>query len=73
LLVRKGDNILLSVHLACPYVQDHRGDEEFDRYVGYLKEFFLGGEAKELLGDYTKIANDYSEHEKEVEDLYIFG
>ena len=73
LLVKKGENVGLSVHLACPYVQDHRGDKEFEDYVEYLKKFFLEGEAKELLRDYTRIANDYLEHEEEIEDLYIFS
>ena len=53
-------------------MKQHRSDARFIEYVDYLKIFFQGGEAKQLLGNFSSITNEYAAFDSEIEDLFMF-
>jgi len=60
----------LSVHLACPYVQENRHTPEFDHYVVGLKDFFAQKATKRFLSGYLRLNHCYPGAQNELEDLF---
>ncbi len=63
----------VSVHLACPYVQDNLDSDAYKDYIKYLKEVFAKPEIKDYLTDNPFLFSQYSQPEelKEVFSLSL--
>jgi Fe-S-cluster containining protein len=69
-LSKAQDFIKVYVHLACPYVQDHMPQADFDAYVSYLKGFFSRQDIREFLSRNKAMLHDYSPFAPEL--LHLF-
>lgn len=71
LLNRKSGRIVLSVHLLCPYIQETKPTQIYQEYVEYLRGYFARPEVLNVLRADPAIADDYSDHAGELEDVFI--
>ena len=70
LLARKGEEIFISVHLNCPFIQENKGKDAFQRFTGALRNYFGSDDTKNFLKRNPLLAADYSEYEHELEYLF---
>ncbi len=70
LLIKKNKNIVLSVHLSCPFVLVNRYKASFEDYVNYLKDYFSGQEVKAFLRKNQDFLEGYADYYDEIEDLF---
>lgn len=70
LLARKGEEIFISVHLNCPFVQENKDNNSFHQFVGVLKNYFEDEGVRDFLKRNPLLATDYSEYDNELK--YIF-
>ena len=71
LLNKRGKEIVISVHLMCPHVQEKRNAPQFENYVVALKQFFQKRDIKDFLRRNPNLATDYSDYDEELEDIFI--
>lgn len=55
LISMRGQKILLTVDLNCPYVKDNLSTEEFKEYTGYLANFLNSPKQRAILKDNPQI------------------
>jgi len=70
LLVREGSGVALGVHLACPFIQEHRYGKSFMDYVDFLHEFFRRPEVQIFLGANRIHFETYQTFRPEIEMLF---
>ena len=70
LLIKKGDDPAIGVHLSCPYVQEKWHDAEFQRYVEELQKYFQKQEVLEFIRRNPLLIGNYSKHGQEIEHLF---
>lgn len=61
----------VSVHLACPNIQERRNSLEFDSYVSYLKTYFVQKSVTRFMRTYGLLNHTYAGHELEFEELFL--
>ncbi len=66
---KKGEGLVLNVHLACPHIQGKRYTPEFDEYLAYLKTFFKRKATVRFMKKYFVLNPGYAGHELELEEL----
>lgn len=69
-LTKNNTKVELVVHHACPYVQKTRNQDDFGRYVNYLKEYFKRKEIVDFIGKNPQLLGDYSGYRNELESLF---
>lgn len=69
-LVHKQQEVWLSAHLACPYIQEMLGEKVLDDYLEGLKKVLLSGPVKEFLKDNISLVGSYSQSGDEFVDLF---
>ena len=69
-LTKNQQKTVLCVHLNCPYVQEKKDSEEFERYIEYLQKFFLRQEVVTFLKKNPALIGDYSQYRDEMEQLF---
>ncbi|MCK5178809.1 MAG: YkgJ family cysteine cluster protein, partial [Candidatus Omnitrophica bacterium] len=70
LLIRKGDDVAVGVHLSCPHVREKRHDEDFKSYIESLQEYFQQQEVIEFVQRNQALPGNYFGYEQEVECLF---
>ena len=70
LLMRKGDDVAVGVHLSCPYIQEKWQETEFRHYVEELQRYFQKQEVLEFIRRNQELLGNYSGCEQEVERLF---
>mgnify|MGYP000905599499 CR=1 FL=1 len=70
LLTKEKNLPAVSVHLSCPYVQEHEHDGSFKRYVRALKEYFRQGNVLKFVLRNPSLAKRYPQHENEIKHLF---
>ena len=70
-LTKNKNNVTLSVHWGCPYIQEQLGSEEFKEYACYLKEYFAQENVKAFLKENPSLVQDYSQYSDELDDLFM--
>ena len=73
LLVRKKDDIMLSVHLACPHIQNHHGDSGYEGFLGELKDYFAREDTKKFILNSFESFDDYAGYEDEIQPIAPVG
>ncbi|HBR15036.1 MAG TPA: hypothetical protein DD723_05780 [Candidatus Omnitrophica bacterium] len=71
LLTKKGDEMVVCVHLSCPFVQEQRTTAGFERYVQDLERYFQKKRIRDFLKENPSLAWDYSAYEIEMEELFV--
>ena len=71
LIEKKNNQIALSVHLACPYIQEHRHAKDFDMHQEKLKGFLSKNNFAAFLKDNEYLIEDYSSYPDEIETLFF--
>jgi Fe-S-cluster containining protein len=61
----------ICAHLSCPYVQKVLGQQVFQEYTAYLKEFFARKETIAFLRKYPSLWTDYSFFIEELQFLFL--
>ena len=70
-LIRKKDqDLVVSVHLSCPHIQETDGSIELEAYIAYLRKIFATKEIMDFLKNNPSLAGDYSTQQKELRDLF---
>ena len=69
-LIKQKKQVVVSVHLACPFIQQKRATQDFDDYVVYLKKFFQNPEVLAFLKRNSSLAGDYADYQAELENLF---
>ncbi len=69
-LIKKDNCAAIAAHHACPFIQEKRHDDQFEKYVGYLKGFFEKKEVREFLKRNPSMAGEYKDYENELEYLF---
>jgi Fe-S-cluster containining protein len=70
LLTKEKGSAAVSVHLSCPYVQEHRHEEAFERHVKALREYFRQEDVRGFVRRNPSLVKRYPQHEKETEHLF---
>ena len=70
---QRGQDVLMAVHLNCPYIEQMRPREEFVQYVNYLKIFFAQPEVTAFISKNRGLIDTYVAYEEELEDLFKIG
>ena len=70
ILSKDHDVVKVYVHLACPYIQDHLPQADYESYVTYLKEFFRREDMRNFLVANKSMFHDYSMFAPEL--LHLF-
>lgn len=71
LLRKKYNDIVVSVHLSCPFVQERINSLSFERYVDSLKKYLFKEDVLDFLRKNAFLAGDYTPYEQEIKDLFI--
>ena len=71
LVIKKGEEAIVAVHLSCPYVQDNMEKEEFAKYVDDLQMLLRRQEVIDFLKRNPSVVNDYSEYKYELKELFV--
>jgi len=69
-LMKQEGGTVLAVHLSCPHIQGTGGSSEFEKYAGYLKEFFAQQDVRQLLRENAALIDDYAEYSNELKVLF---
>ncbi|MBN1869711.1 MAG: YkgJ family cysteine cluster protein [Candidatus Omnitrophica bacterium] len=70
LLLQENGDLVIAVHLQCPYIQEKRKDNIFGEYVSSLKEYVRRPEVLGFLKRNPMLAGDYAGYEQEIEHLF---
>ena len=73
ILNKRKHELVISVHLSCPYAQEKRYTPLFEGYVVSLKAFFARPEIKKFLKENPVLFNDYSDYDDEIEDIFTLN
>ena len=71
LLIKKGDDPAVGVHLSCPYVQEKRQSDVFEDHIKGLQQYFQQHEVLEFLKRNVMLIGDYPKYEREIESLFM--
>ena len=71
LLTQKDSDIVISVHLNCPYVQESRYSAEFVNHLTVLKTYLAQDKIFRFLKNNPFMMGDYSGCMDEIEELFI--
>ena len=71
ILTKHKEDVVICVHLNCPYVKQHRHTKIFEDYVSVLKQFFKRKEMLDFIKKNRILIGDYSAYLDELE--YIFA
>ncbi len=69
LIVARGNKVVISLHLSCPFIQEYYGSEACDQYIEEVKAFFGSYEVQEFLNRNRHLAGDYSEYKDELAEI----
>ena len=69
-LTRDNGKVVVSVHHHCPYVQEKRNTEEFQKYAKSLKIFFAREEIIEIVKRNPALAGEYADYKDELEPIF---
>lgn len=69
LLGREADKIVLYVHLNCPHVQEHWGDDNYKEYTQYVQGFFKRADVVNFLKNNPGSISDYSAFRDELDTV----
>lgn len=70
---RRGSDVVLSCHLACPFIQEHFGSEEYQVYVEVLKKYFQRPDVLDFVRMNPHIPGNYDAYVEELEDVLVLG
>lgn len=70
ILSKQGQEILVYVHLACPYIQDQQASVELIQFKDYLKALFQSPHMVEFLKKQQYLLHDYTKALDELQ--YVF-
>ncbi|VAX35799.1 hypothetical protein MNBD_UNCLBAC01-324 [hydrothermal vent metagenome] len=70
ILTNRDNKPSVSVHLACPYIQDKKDSSEYTRYVIYLKKIFKTPKIQNLLKTNPFLFSDYGNDQIELEVVF---
>ncbi|MBF0522170.1 MAG: YkgJ family cysteine cluster protein [Candidatus Omnitrophica bacterium] len=73
LVERKGKKVFISVHLACPYIQEKRYTKDFDVYKNALEKYFEKHHALEFFKKNSYLIEDYTAYQDEIEEMFVLG
>jgi Fe-S-cluster containining protein len=68
---RRGNEVVLSCHLACPFVQDYLGTRHYRDYTGELEKYFQRPDVLRFVRDNPHIPGDYDAYAGELEDVLV--
>lgn len=68
---RRGKEVVLSCHLACPFIQDAFGGEDYDAYVCILRDYFQRQDVLEFIATNPHIPGQYDAYADELEDVLV--
>lgn len=71
LLLKKSKGVAVGVHLACPYVTEKYGTEEFDESVKEVQRFLHAPEMHFFITENTCLAGEYLGYEDQIQELFI--
>jgi len=69
-LVKEKDKVVVSAHHACPYVQEKKDSEEFQKYAAYLKKYFSQKEIVDFVKRNPTLAGEYTNYKDELEPIF---
>ena len=69
LVRRKQNELFLSAHLACPYLQDHYGQEKYVQFLKKLDVYFDQDSVQEFLRINFETFPDYQGYDSEISDI----
>lgn len=61
----------LYLHLNCPFVQEHEGQEKITAYDRYLEDFFKRPDVMSFLSRNREFLNDYSAYQDELRLVFV--
>jgi Fe-S-cluster containining protein len=70
LLTKEKNFPTVSVHLSCPYIQEHSGSEAFKRHVKALKEYFRQSDVLRFVLRNPSLPKSYPQHAQEIKHLF---
>ena len=73
LLMNKDRNIVIGVHLNCPYVQKQYDTNEYFQYVETLKGYFQKQDVLNFIKENRRLARDYSDYKEEIKDVFTLN
>ncbi|MBF0479299.1 MAG: hypothetical protein HQL26_07425 [Candidatus Omnitrophica bacterium] len=69
-LMKRGEKVMVSIHLSCPMVVEYRHSQKFADYEKQLREFFSKPDVKNFVKQNKHLAGDYPGYQEEFEDLF---
>ena len=73
LLIKKGNEVAIGVHLFCPYIQEKKDSLLFEDYLERIKEFFTREEVLAFLRRNPSLAGDYDQYQAEIKYLFTIA
>jgi len=70
LLLKSEEELMLGVHLNCPYVQESCTTDIFEKIVQELKDYFQKDEMITWLGENCYLCGEYLDDKKEIKELF---
>ena len=64
------EKLFVSVHLACPYIQENKESSKYEQYVDYLELFFKRNDVESFLKDNPHLFGTYVGYESELEKVF---
>lgn len=73
ILNKMNQQIVVCVHLHCPYIQAAEASPQFQEYAAYLKEYFSHRDVREFLKRNPTLISDYSAYQNELRELFVIS
>ncbi len=70
---REQKEIILNVHLPCPFVEQNMKNPVFSEYVEYLKEFFQRADVVDFIKKNSSLVSNYAAYEDELLPLFAIS